>query len=429
MTRILVAAVPIHGHVVPLRRIAGDLAWRGHDVTFVTGSQFKDSVLNAGLRFVGLSGIADYSAARQNEVHDGQALLTPGPELLDYDLAEVFYAPIPQQHATLQRVLAEAPDTPTVVITDQSFMGHWPVRLGAPGIKPAAYIGIGVIPLALNSVDTAPFGLGLPPDTSEVGRARNAAQNKIVETMFAASTGVLTNILDEMGATDPMPYPMNAIESLPDRFLQLAIAGVEYPRSDLPPGLSYIGALPAEAAPPGSLPPWWADVLAADRVILVTQGTLANRDLSQLLEPAMRALADLDALVVVTTGREYAAFDKIPANVRVADFVPYSALLPHTDLMITNGGYGGCLQALAHGVPLIIAGQAEDKIEVAARLAWNGVAINLGTDTPSEADIRAAVDAVTQNSDYYSRAKELQAESERHNPFDEIAQTIEELMR
>lgn len=59
-TRILVAAVPIREHVVPLRRIAADLAQRGHDITFVTGSQFRESVEKAGLRFVSLSGIADY---------------------------------------------------------------------------------------------------------------------------------------------------------------------------------------------------------------------------------------------------------------------------------------------------------------------------------------------------------------------------------
>lgn len=92
---------------------------------------------------------AEYFAAR--------AKLPPGPPQLDYDFTRLFYEPVPDQHATLQQVLAEELDNPAVVITDQSFMGHWAVRLGAPGITPAAVIGIGVVPLSLNSADTAPL--------------------------------------------------------------------------------------------------------------------------------------------------------------------------------------------------------------------------------------------------------------------------------
>ncbi|WP_329460577.1 nucleotide disphospho-sugar-binding domain-containing protein [Streptomyces sp. NBC_01497] len=429
MTRILVAAVPIPGHVGPLWRIANDLAGRGHDVTFVTGAQFRETARAGGPRFVALSGIAGFDTERQIEVFEGRRGLQPGPQQLDYDFIKMFYEPVAEQHATLQRVLAEAPEEPTVLITDQSFMGHWPVQLGAPGIKPAACIGIGVVPLSLNSVDTAPFGLALPPDSSAEGRARNIEQNRMVEAMFANSTGVLASILRDLGAdTGKMPFPMDAVAALPDRFLELAIQGVEYPRSDLPPGVQFVGSLPAELPEDLSLPGWWGDVLAAHRVVVVTQGTLANRDLTQLIEPTTRALADLDALVVVTTGRADATLSVVPDNVRIVDFVPYAALLPHADLLVTNGGYGGCLQALAHGVPLVIAGQSEDKIEVSARLAWTGAAINLATDTPSESDVRSAVETIFKEPGYRARAMELRAESARHDAFDEIAQVVKDVM-
>ena len=328
-------------------------------------------------------------------------------------------------------MLAETPDEPTVIIADQSFMGHWPIRLGAPRHQAGRSIGIGVVPLSMNSVDTAPFGLGLPPDNSAEGRARNAEQNRMVEEMSAPSTEVLKGILAELGAnTESCRSPWTASRPCPDRFLELAIAGVEYPRSDLPASIRFVGALPAEAAAEASLPDWWDDVLSADRVVLVTQGTLANRrDLTQLIEPAMRALTDLDALVVVTTGRADAELSSVPSNVRVADYVPYSALLPHTDCMVTNGGYGASLQALAHGVPLVIAGQTEDKIEISARLAWTGAAVNLAMDTPAESEIRAAVDAVLTEPDYRSRAKELQAESEQHDALEEIAQAVQDVLK
>jgi UDP:flavonoid glycosyltransferase YjiC (YdhE family) len=106
----------------------------------------------------------------------------------------------------------------------------------------------------------------------------------------------------------------------------------------------------------------------------VTQGTLANRDFSELIEPALEALADLDVLVVAALGRD-AQLASVPANARVAEFIPFARLLPHTSVLVSNGGYGTVQQALRHSVPMVLAGVTEDKIEVTARTAWTGAAV------------------------------------------------------
>ena len=84
----------------------------------------------------------------------------------------------------------------------------------------------------------------------------------------------------------------------------------------------------------------------------------------------------------------------LPANVRAAPFIPFERLLPHVDVMVTNGGYGGTQATLAHGVPLVMAGNTDDKMEVAARVAWSGAGINLRTRRPSPAALRRAVQKV-----------------------------------
>ena len=74
-------------------------------------------------------------------------------------------------------------------------------------------------------------------------------------------------------------------------------------------------------------------------VVHVTQGT-QNIDPSDLIRPAVEALADRDVIAVVATGvpgRDELPF-AVPANVRVAGFLPYAALLPRVDLLVTNGG-------------------------------------------------------------------------------------------
>src|SRR5690606_5982143 len=123
---------------------------------------------------------------------------------------------------------------------------------------------------------------------------------------------------------------------------------------------------------------WWEDVTRATvPVVHVTQGT-ANVDPRDLILPAVEALADRDVLVVVGLGHRTPPLPgRLPANVRVAPMVPYPHLLPLTDVMVTNGGFGGVLQALRHGVPLVVAGGDLDKPEIAARIGWHGAGDNL----------------------------------------------------
>ena len=431
MTRIIVAATPIYGHVAPLRTIAADLVARGHDVTFVTASMFEDAARATGARFVALSGIADFGPQRMAEHVAARTRLPEGVAQTLFDARELTIDPVPDQHATVQRVLAAVGEGPVVTVVDTAFCGLMPVQLGAPGIRPTATITVGITATTVTSTDTAPPGSGLPPDASEEGRVRNAAANAAMRQALAPEQDHLDAVLASLGA-GPAPFLPDAMATLPDRYLALAPAGVEHPRSDAPPGLRYIGPLPAADDPAAVLPRWWDDVLSARgrgrRVVVVTQGTMTNTDLSELVEPTLEALADRDdVLVVATTGRE-AHLDDVPANARVATFVPYARLLPHTDVLVTNGGYGAVLQALAHGVPLVLAGQSEDKAEITARVAWTGAAIDLATSRPAVADVRRAVEAVLTGPGHHQRAADLQREIAALDPLTAIADAITELL-
>lgn len=74
----------------------------------------------------------------------------------------------------------------------------------------------------------------------------------------------------------------------------------------------------------------------------------------------------------------------------------------------SDGGCGGTQQALAHGLPVVVAGVTEGKNEVAARVAWSGAGINLKTETPSSAEqIRRDVRTLLDDTSY--RAPALRA--------------------
>jgi len=168
----------------------------------------------------------------------------------------------------------------------------------------------------------------------------------------------------------------------PDLVLQPTTPLFEYPRPNMPDTLHFIGPILPVFPLAYDEPDWWDDLPTDRPVVLVTQGTLAA-DPRQLIVPAIQALADQAVLVVVTTAnRPVAELGHLPPNVRAAPFIPYDRLLPHIDLLVTNGGYGAVQLALAYGVPLVAAGKTEEKAEICARIAWAGVGINLRTDTP-----------------------------------------------
>ena len=147
--------------------------------------------------------------------------------------------------------------------------------------------------------------------------------------------------------------------------MQLTVPSFEFPRS-FPPSVHFIGALPIipNQAP---LPSWAHELDGSRKVVLVTQGTVANHDFGLLIAPTLAALAnEPDLLVEVTAGGR--SIDDIPGpipgNARLASYLPFEWLLPKVDVLVTNGGYGSVNQALSFGIPFVTAGLTEDKADV-----------------------------------------------------------------
>jgi UDP:flavonoid glycosyltransferase YjiC (YdhE family) len=192
--------------------------------------------------------------------------------------------------------------------------------------------------------------------------------------------------------------------------------------------VQYIGALPTTAGQP-KLPEWWQQIDPTKRLVLVTQGTIANRDLGQVIAPALIALGGReDVTIIVTIGGQTAEAIPvpIPSNARIASFLPYAQIMPEIDLLITNGGYGTVNMAISHGIPVISAGLSEDKEEVSAHVQWSGAGIDLRTNQASQDTIRQAVDEIFTQPGYRDCARRLSLEFASHNVKAELRSLIEE---
>jgi hypothetical protein len=317
-----------------------------------------------------------------------------------------------------------------LIVADNLFFGVLPFLLGNPAKRPPIML-CGTTYLLWRRDDRGPCNIGLPPATSLAVRREYAAIADEVEERFSRPFARHLNAcLRSVGAPGLTMDILDAVEYLPDAHLQLTVPSFEYPRPDLPDTVRFVGALPVtpKQVP---LPSWAADVDGARRVVLVTQGTLSNHDFGLLVEPTMHALAhETDILVVVTAGGRPVESIKgpIPANARIASYLPFEWILPRTDVLVTNGGYNSVNQALSFGVPIVAAGMTEDKADVSARVAWSGVGIDLHTNEPTSNSLHLAIRAVLDDPTYKARTTNIAAEFAGIDTRTEVLRIAQELV-
>ncbi|WP_340687983.1 glycosyltransferase [Amycolatopsis coloradensis] len=433
MVQVVLASIPMPGHLIPLLPIGRYLADKGYGVTVLTSPALEhlaqDIVTTPGCRLHPLRGKAAF---------DGNRVLAEFPAMKDTPSGhrqvvvaphEMFIPPIPEQFAAVQEILRTGNPAETVVVHESFFHGTWPLLLGAPGLRPAGTIGIGVSVLTLEDPCLAPFGFGVAPDSSPAGIERAGRLRVQLRQEFEPVQSRLDHVLAGLGTVKPAPYYWDGFSMLCDTFFQLSPPSLEYDRSQLPEHIELIGR--PEPTPTATFEPpvWWQDVLTAERVVFVTQGTLNNVNHAALIGPTLDSLAGSDVLVVATFGGLPVPRDlRVPANARVISYLPYEMIFPYTSVFVTNGGFGGVQAALMAGIPMVVAGDTEDKPEVAMRVEYSGAGINLRTGLPTGSSVRDAVERVLREPAYRSRAEEIQREYQANDTLARITHEVDRML-
>lgn len=419
VTRFLFATIPAAGHTMPGLPIAQTLIRRGHDVRWYAGAAFADRIEAIGARFCPMSG--DDLSVVGFDVAFPERRRHRGLRKLQFDMVHGFARPIRTYLPDLQALLAAEPAD--LMVGDTGFgAGSLMAELGGP-----PFVAFGISVVGFPSRDLPPFGFGLPPYRGPLSRLRGRALGRLARSVvFAPMTREVNLIRTEVGLPRTrqtmFEYPLTS-----SLYLQLSTPGFEYPRSDLPEVVRYVGPPRPVADDSWQPPSWWGDLEGDRPVVLVNQGTVAT-DVDDLIRPSLSALAEEDVLVVaVTGGADPATVGPVPANARVERYIPFARLLPHVDAFVTNGGFGGLQLALAEGVPVVAAGTTEDKLEVNARVAYAGVGINLRTQRPAPATLRTAVRRVLTDPAYALRADALAREIAAAGREQQAATLLEQL--
>lgn len=422
MSSIILATAPVHGHVSAYLPIARHLVARGDRVRFVTGSRFADVVADTGATHVPLPAEADIDDRMDlNETFPERARLR-GAASIAFDVETVFVKPGRAQYDALMGTIeAEAAD---VVVADPVFIGAAHLLGQAASARPRVLVG-SHLPLPLSSRDTAPYGMGLTP-ARFLNTVRNRLLGKLTDRLLRKANELADEHHHELFGR---PFGRPIMDWLPraDAIAQFTIPEFEYARSDAPAHLHFVGPLHGPGSPVLE-PAWWHELDGSRPVVHVTQGTIANKDFGQVVAPTLAGLAEEDVLVVVTTGgRDVDTLPPLPDNARAASYLSYDALLPKTDVFVTNGGYGGVQLALGHGLPIVVTGGQEDKPEVAARVAWAGVGIRFKDESPEPEALRTAVRTVLEDPSYRTAAQRMSERMKQAPGLDGMARVIDEL--
>ncbi|KAJ5146136.1 UDP-Glycosyltransferase/glycogen phosphorylase [Penicillium bovifimosum] len=423
-------------HLEKAKVIGAHLIKRGYPVTILAGPSVRDEIESIGAFFAPMQGRAGGSSTKP------EFNQPPPPWAKEMEvsaLTNFFIGPIPDEYKSVQDVLKalQQEGQTNVIYMDDIICGAMlPVYLGAPGaIKPNGVIKIGTTPIPHETADTATWTMGIPPQSAHPASVGEMWETKKDIYRSEEIQQHFVNVLREMGV------PADKLRSLPrfmhsqgtccDAYLALSIPEFEYPRSDAPESIHFVGALPTVGNVPSSLPEWWDEVIHAqgsDRkpIVVVSQGAV-NNDPTDLILPTIEALKDEDVTVIATLVRGPKITADLPSNVKLADFIPFDTLLQYTDVLVSNGGYGTVQMALSLAVPMVLAGVYLDKYYTNSRAAAMGAAINLGCERVEPGVVKKAVCSILSDQKRKEQCLGIKGRYAEYNALDQIVAFVDEL--
>lgn len=424
--RILFGCVPADGHFNPLTGIAVHLKSIGYDVRWYTSASYAGSLEKLQIRHYPFVKAMEVTVENVNEIFPDRKKAKSMVAKLNYDMEHFFINRGPEYFEDITAIYQEFPFD--LFIADCAFTAIPFVyqKMQVP------VINVGIIPLLATSKDLPPYGLGMLPSTSRIGKWKQQVLRWISSNiLFKPSNKVLEKLCADHGLAyqgqNVFDYSLDSSTLM----MQSATPGFEYERSDLDPKIHFVGPLLPVAKSTGNKP-WFDDRLNRyEKVILLTQGT-AEPDVTKLIKPTLEAFKGSKILVVVTTGnadttalRTQYNYD----NIIIESFIPYAEIMPYADVYVTNGGYGGTLLGIQQEVPMVVAGVHEGKSEICARVGYFELGINLKTERPVPHQIKMAVETILNNPQYQKNVNTLANEFRSYKTNEITAALVQNTIR
>lgn len=221
-------------------------------------------------------------------------------------------------------------------------------------------------------------------------------------------TGLVAEPLNELRAQYGLPPDPELVMLHRNLVLSPIPPGFRDPTSPLPTTAHEFRPFSLGRSTPEGGPPW-PGRLADAPTVYFTLGTVFNMESGDLFSRILSGLQELPVNLVVTVGRDLDPLElgPQPANVHIERFIPQSVVLPHCDLVVSHGGSGSVVGALAHGLPMLLAPMGADQPSNAARCEALGIGRVLDVITAKPAEVRDAAALLLADPTYRSAAERI----------------------
>lgn len=384
------------GNTPPQLGVARGLAERGHDVRVLADPVLVSDVEAAGCEFVTWTE-APHRSSRGPEadfVRHWEARTPVGAfaRVRDSILTGPALRYARDVSAELHRRPADA------VAPDYMLLG---AQIGASGSGvPVAALVHTVWPLPVRG--RPPFGSGLKPSRTALGRGLHALVDRAGMAVFNRGLPALNQARSEFGLA-PLEAVVDQVVDV-DRVLVLSSAAFDFPLRDLPPNVRVVGP---QLDDPAWAEPWTPP--PGDAPLVLVAMSSYSIDQAGAMARIVQALGTLPVRGVVTLGPALDAVDLPKAdNVTVVRSAPHRAVLEHAAAVVTHGGHGTVMKALAAAVPVVCMPMGSDQADNVARLTWHGAGRRVRTGASSKR-IAGALRAVLEDPGYAAAAGRIGA--------------------
>jgi MGT family glycosyltransferase len=314
-------------------------------------------------------------------------------------------------------VLAELQRRPADVVVGNFFVFGAQIAAEVEGV-PFAFLVSNL--LSFPGSNTPPLGPGLKPARGPLGRARDAALNRMMARLFDKSLDQL-NAARRANGLEPIGSVLENFERA-DRLLLMTSRAFEYESFTPPPNVRVVGPRLDDPAWVGE----WTPPAGDDPLVLVGMSS-TYMDHADVLQRAASALGRLRVRGLVTTGPSIPveAIDA-PANVTVVERAPHREVLRHASAIVTHAGHGTVIKALAAGVPVVALPLGRDQLDNAARVAHHGAGLRLKPKASPEA-IAKALRRVLDEPAFAANAERFAAAIAAETAEDRAVQELEAL--
>ena len=165
--------------------------------------------------------------------------------------------------------------------------------------------------------------------------------------------------------------------------------------------------------------------------VLFTLGSSAVMQAGSFFAESLRAVEILGCRAILLVGgqQQRVVATHLPDSVFVADYVPYSEVMPRVRAIVHQGGIGTTAQGLRAGKPVLVVPWAHDQPDNAERLRKLGVGQRLARNRYRGPAVARALGRLLSSPDYGDRAKKVALDISREQGEQQACDATEAFLR